>query len=134
MQKTESSPDLTRKRYNRIAFLYDLMEAPMERLRFSSWRQKLMGRIAGPAALEVGVWCSFFLGYPLLSEVALIFYCLERPFFRKWHNLPAVAGRYRRSSLDLTASLFLLNHSILAKMVSSGAGGYYQEGAALLLY
>ena len=28
MQKAESSPDLTRKRYNRIAFLYDLMEAP----------------------------------------------------------------------------------------------------------
>ena len=55
MQKTESSPDLTRKRYNRIAFLYDLMEAPMERLRFASWRRKLMGRIAGPTALEVGV-------------------------------------------------------------------------------
>lgn len=55
MQKAESSPDLTRKRYNRIAFLYDLMEAPMERLRFASWRQKLMGRIAGPTALEVGV-------------------------------------------------------------------------------
>ena len=55
MQKAESSPDLTRKRYNRIAFLYDLMEAPMERLRFASWRRKLMDRIAGPTALEVGV-------------------------------------------------------------------------------
>jgi len=55
MQKAESSPDLTRKRYNRIAFLYDLMEAPMERLRFTSWRRRLMGRIAGPTALEVGV-------------------------------------------------------------------------------
>ena len=55
MQKAGSSPDLTRKRYNRIAFLYDLMEAPMERLRFSSWRQKLMVRIAGSTALEVGV-------------------------------------------------------------------------------
>ena len=55
MQKAESSPDLTRKRYNRIAFLYDFMEAPMERLRFASWRRKLMGRIAGPTALEVGV-------------------------------------------------------------------------------
>ena len=55
MQKAESSPDLTRKRYNRIAFLYDLIEAPMEQLRFASWRRKLMGRIAGPTALEVGV-------------------------------------------------------------------------------
>jgi ubiquinone/menaquinone biosynthesis C-methylase UbiE len=55
MQKAESSPDLTRKRYNRIAFLYDLMEASMERFRFASWRQRLMDRIAGPKALEVGV-------------------------------------------------------------------------------
>ena len=55
MQKAGSSPDLTRKRYNRIAFLYDLMEAPMEQLRFASWRRKLMGRITGPTALEVGV-------------------------------------------------------------------------------
>jgi hypothetical protein len=39
MQKTELPPDLTRKRYNRIAFLYDLMEAPMERLRFASWHK-----------------------------------------------------------------------------------------------
>ena len=55
MPKAKFSPDFTRKRYNRIAFLYDLMEAPMERLRFTSWRQKLTGRIAGPTALEVGV-------------------------------------------------------------------------------
>jgi SAM-dependent methyltransferase len=31
------------------------MEAPIERLRFASWRQNLAGRIAGPTALEVGV-------------------------------------------------------------------------------
>jgi ubiquinone/menaquinone biosynthesis C-methylase UbiE len=55
MQTAKSSPDLTRKRYNRIAFLYDLMEGPMERLRFAGWRRKLTGRIAGPTALEVGV-------------------------------------------------------------------------------
>jgi ubiquinone/menaquinone biosynthesis C-methylase UbiE len=55
MKNAGASPDLTRKRYNRIAFLYDIMEAPMEGLRFASWRQRLTGRIAGPAALEVGV-------------------------------------------------------------------------------
>ena len=31
----------TRKRYNRIAFIYDLMEAPLEFLRLASWREKL---------------------------------------------------------------------------------------------
>lgn len=55
MKNADSSPHLTRNRYNRIAFLYDFMEAPMEGLRFASWRQKLMGRIAGPTALEVGI-------------------------------------------------------------------------------
>ena len=55
MLKIESSPDLTRKRYDRLAFLYDLVEDPFERLRFGSWRQKLTSRIAGPIALEVGV-------------------------------------------------------------------------------
>ena len=55
MKNAGASPDLTRKRYNRIAFLYDIMEAPMEGLRFASWRQRLTGRIAGPTALEVGV-------------------------------------------------------------------------------
>ena len=55
MQNAGSSPDITRKRYNRIAFLFDFMEAPMERFRFASWRRKLANRIAGSKALEVGV-------------------------------------------------------------------------------
>ncbi len=63
MQKAGSSPDLTRKRYNRIAFLYDLIEAPIERLRFASWRQRLTGRIAGPTALEVGIGTGKNLAY-----------------------------------------------------------------------
>jgi ubiquinone/menaquinone biosynthesis C-methylase UbiE len=55
MRKALSSPDLIRRRYDRIAFIYDFMEAPVERMRFSSWRQRLATRIVGPKALEVGV-------------------------------------------------------------------------------
>ena len=55
MKNAGSLTDLTRRRYNRVAFLYDLMEAPVEGLRFASWRRRLAGRIAGPTALEVGV-------------------------------------------------------------------------------
>ncbi len=55
MQKAGFTTDKTRKRYNRMAFLYDFMEAPIERLRFASWRQRLTGRVVGPTALEVGV-------------------------------------------------------------------------------
>lgn len=45
----------TRKRYDRLAFFYDLIEAPVERYRFSMWRVRLGERIVGKHALEVGV-------------------------------------------------------------------------------
>jgi ubiquinone/menaquinone biosynthesis C-methylase UbiE len=51
-------PDLTtktRSRYDRIAGMYDLSELPMERLFFSSWRERLWAGVKGPEVLEVGV-------------------------------------------------------------------------------
>ena len=45
----------TRKRYNRIAFIYDFIEAPLEFLRMASWREKLRSCIIGDRALEIGV-------------------------------------------------------------------------------
>ncbi len=54
MSKT-SSLDLTRKRYNRMALIYDFVEAPVEKMRFASWRQRLRTSIVGPKALEIGV-------------------------------------------------------------------------------
>ena len=50
-----SSDNTTRNRYNRIAFIYDLMEAPLEFLRLASWRKKLRRCIVGNRALEIGV-------------------------------------------------------------------------------
>ncbi len=44
-----------RARYDRIATIYDLMEAPMERGAFLRWRQKLWAEVKGPRILEVGV-------------------------------------------------------------------------------
>ena len=55
MQKVGSSPDLIRRRYNRIALLYDFLEGPMEHLRFDAWRKRLQATIEGEHALEVGV-------------------------------------------------------------------------------
>jgi phosphatidylethanolamine/phosphatidyl-N-methylethanolamine N-methyltransferase len=63
MKNARSSPDITRRRYNRIAFLYDFMEAPVEGLRFASWRQQLTRRITGFTALEVGVGTGKNLAY-----------------------------------------------------------------------
>jgi ubiquinone/menaquinone biosynthesis C-methylase UbiE len=55
MQKKASSGNLIRRRYNRIAFLFDLLEAPMEHMRFAAWRRRLTAGIKGQRALEAGV-------------------------------------------------------------------------------
>jgi ubiquinone/menaquinone biosynthesis C-methylase UbiE len=45
----------TKARYNRIAPLYDLMEALIERFAFRRWREKLWLQVDGKRVLEVGV-------------------------------------------------------------------------------
>ena len=50
-----SKEDLTKKRYDRLAFWYDFLEAPMERIGFASWRPKILNRIRRGRTLEVGV-------------------------------------------------------------------------------
>ena len=47
--------EITRKRYNRIAPLYDLMEAFVERRRFRAWRSLLWSQVKPGRILEVGV-------------------------------------------------------------------------------
>ena len=45
----------TELRYNRIAPVYDLMEAPIEQWTFSRWRDRLWSQVDGKRILEVGV-------------------------------------------------------------------------------
>ncbi len=45
----------TRSRYDRQAALYDLMEAPVERLVFARLRRKLWNDVGGGTTLEVGI-------------------------------------------------------------------------------
>jgi phosphatidylethanolamine/phosphatidyl-N-methylethanolamine N-methyltransferase len=47
--------NLLKKRYDRIAPVYDLLEAPMEGLFFKQWRQRLWAKATGHHILEVGV-------------------------------------------------------------------------------
>ena len=65
------SADKIRQRYSRIASLYDLLEAPMERA-FSGWRQELLAGARG-RILEVGVGTGKNLPYyPEGTEVTAI--------------------------------------------------------------
>lgn len=64
---------LTIKRYNRLSFIYDCLEAPLEYLRFTSWRKRLKDRITGQRALEVGVGTGKNLSYyPKKTEITAI--------------------------------------------------------------
>ena len=46
---------LTQARYDRLAPVYDLMEASIERFRFHRWRARLWSYVRGQHILEVGV-------------------------------------------------------------------------------
>lgn len=54
-RKKRNATEIIQRRYNRIAFIYNLMEWPMENLRFKGWRNRLRDKIVGPRILEIGV-------------------------------------------------------------------------------
>jgi phosphatidylethanolamine/phosphatidyl-N-methylethanolamine N-methyltransferase len=55
MRKNTSPIRLTRKRYDRLAPFYDLLEKPLEALRFAQWRARLEEWLSEDRILEVGV-------------------------------------------------------------------------------
>lgn len=64
---------VTKARYNRVAPIYDLMEALIERLAFRRWREKLWSQVQGPRILEVGVGTGKNMPYyPANAQVTAI--------------------------------------------------------------
>ena len=55
IMKKRSEQNTTKKRYDRLAFWYDYLEAPMEWIGFAAWRHRVLNRIRGKRVLEVGV-------------------------------------------------------------------------------
>lgn len=47
--------DIIKKRYDRIAPFFDLLEAPMEGMFFRPWRERLWQKVNGHHILEIGV-------------------------------------------------------------------------------
>lgn len=55
MSVDNRATDKARRRYNRIAPVYDLMEGLVERSRYRQWRRLLWDKVEGKTVLEVGV-------------------------------------------------------------------------------
>lgn len=65
--------DRTRRRYDRLAPFYDLMERGMESSRFQQWRERLWSEVEGHRILEIGVGTGKNLPYyPVGSHVTAV--------------------------------------------------------------
>lgn len=95
----------TKSRYNRIAPVYDLMEAIVERFAFRRWRGKLWSQVDGNRVLEVGVGTGKNL-----------------PYYPKGVQVTAVdlsdkmleIARRRAEGLDIEVDLYLMDAQRLA--------------------
>ena len=73
MSTEDKATETVKKRYNRIAPLYDRMEGLVERSRYSKWRGLLWSKVEGTCILEVGVGTGKnFPYYPAGAEITAI--------------------------------------------------------------
>ncbi len=73
MSTEDKSTKTARKRYNRIAPLYDLVEGLAERSRYSKWRKLLWSKVEGTNVLEAGVGTGKnFPYYPSDMEITAV--------------------------------------------------------------
>ena len=70
---TGRETELARRRYDRVARLYDYVEAPVESLAFRRWRELLWSGVRGKEILEVGVGTGKNIPfYPAAAQVTAI--------------------------------------------------------------
>jgi ubiquinone/menaquinone biosynthesis C-methylase UbiE len=81
----------TKRRYNRQAFLYDLMEWPMEKALFSNWRRQLLTQVRGKV-LEIGVGTGKNLPY-YSPEVELTAIDVSEKMLRRAERRALALGR-----------------------------------------
>lgn len=73
MTTENKATEIAKRRYNRIAPLYDLMEGLVERSRYRQWRELLWSKVEGTRILEVGVGTGKnFPYYPPGAEIIAI--------------------------------------------------------------
>ncbi|RJX28421.1 MAG: methyltransferase domain-containing protein [Desulfarculus sp.] len=100
---TDAQTQLTRRRYDRLAPFFDLLEAPLEGLRLAAWRRRLLARLQGPRALEAGAGTGKNLPYyPPGVEITAL------------DLSPRMLARARQRAARLAASVTLLEMDVQA--------------------
>jgi ubiquinone/menaquinone biosynthesis C-methylase UbiE len=87
---------LAERRYDRIAWVFDSVEFPMEKMAAKKWRKMLFSRLEGHAILEVGVGTGKNLPYYSPGKKVTAIDVSERMLFR---------ARKRASGVDYPLSL-----------------------------
>lgn len=73
MSTEGKATEIAKRRYNRIAPLYDFMETVVERFRYDKWRALLWSKVEGTHILEIGVGTGKnFPYYPADAEIVAI--------------------------------------------------------------
>lgn len=117
METRRDSP--IERRYDRIAWLFDYVEFPMEMMAAKKWREKLFSQLEGQKILEVGVGTGKNLEYypegKLLTAIDISDRMLARAE-KKAHSLSVVlslmrmdveALQFPHSSFDATVATFV---------------------------
>ncbi|OGO40549.1 MAG: hypothetical protein A2147_02665 [Chloroflexi bacterium RBG_16_57_8] len=93
--------EVIRKRYDRGARRYDLMEALPERWRFAKWRSRQWSKVAGRKILEVGVGTGKNLTYyPAGSDVTAIDFS-EQMLLRAKKKAARLGTKVRLTQMDV---------------------------------
>ncbi len=119
MTEESKATQAARRRYNRIAPVYDLLEGLMERSRYGGWRQLLWGKVEGRRILEVGAGTGKnFPYYPPDGEITAIDFS-ERMLARARQKAEKEKVRVRLLQMDVQQLEFADNtfDSVVASFV-----------------
>lgn len=106
MSQSERKTQTIRRRYDRIAPVYDLMERAAEHQAMEGWRRQLWERVEGRKILEVGVGTGKNIPfYPAGAEITAIDFS-PRMLERAWQRADAATTRVELREMDVQSLAF----------------------------
>jgi len=95
------------RHYDRIAWLFDFMESPMEIMAAQKWREKLFSQLEGDSVLEVGIGTGKNLVYYLPGKTVTGIDISERMLTRARRKAGRLARSFKLLKMDVQDLKFL---------------------------